>query len=1727
MGFSGGSAVRRTASGNRSARGPLTLELLEGRQVLAAFVAGETYLVSTLADSGTGSLREAIIAANTNKGADAIDFSVAGTISLSSALPTITDSLEIDGSSAPGFSGRPRVTIDFQNNAGLIVSTGADGSVIQSLSLVDSSDAGISLAASGVTVAGNFIGLRADGSTMEGNRGDGVAILAGSHDNLIGNDDAVSGISYYNTHKGVTLTNGRRVTAWQGITASSTAGQYLMAGTVDGTLFGGQNLGQGILFDGTINGAKGTTYTVAYPNAKYTSAFGPDNLGNGRVRVVGSYFTPLDQQSQPQLHGFVYEGLASRLGGTTGYKTLDYDPGTYNGSVVHSTMGDLAVGVAGTVDAQSAFDPSLPTTAFIYNFKTQAYTPIEYPLGDSQTAASTSAFGVWQNDGSHYTICGSFKELLTGGAPNFPFGTAFLVDYDANTGEFSNWKSFHLPGDDGSRTLTHFDGLSSVEAGVYTLSGISSATDGSEKGAAWVNVRRNADNSFSDAIWVPLDDAAVPGTTTSNAVYGNQVVGIVYDGLVSRPYQATVQTGFQLSNVISGNRGNGVSITGVGTMNNHVAMNFIGTDVTGALRRGNGGNGVVITGGASNNVIGGEATGGNDPTDAVFVRPPQGNLISGNYANGVLISDGADSNEVAGNFVGTKASGKTALGNALDGVAIVGADNNRIVGTTLNQDPFVFYNVLAGNGGNGLRITDSNSTTVYANFMGIGADNQKPVPNGGNGMLVSGSSQGVTLGGVIPLGNVISGNTGNGLEISGTAGGVVSWNSFIGQVAFGGIAPNQKNGVLITSTNPGFQIDDESTHNTIRTCLVGGNKGNGIEITGAANGVQIIDTAVGTNSMISAPIPNKGSGIVIGGTAHNIAIGGFRPSVEGFDGNFGVHVGSSGGYGIEFRDLAYDIVVYNTAVGVGTSPTAGTDLSLAAKLPNRRGGILVGQGVTSVTLGGKLNERDAYSNAIAFNGGDGIRIAGASGISVLGSIIQSNAGGGVTLQGGENNQLGESGNANAIVTNGKWGVYASGSLAGSAVQGNQIRGNRGNGVVLRAAQGLLVGGTANGSGNTITRNKAFGLLATGNCSGSTVEGNTIERNTAGNLNVARSSGLVVVDYSLILGENESVTGVRGARGKKVILVGSYLPDNELRNPVMGQWWVGDLSTGVGQKVRVSPTFSGQTVTTSIYYGPNTDAFNPALGKNNIRVVGTYEYSESAVAGQHGVLYQGPANGVGGTWTQINVPDSVAGGTVTNTIPHSTMGTLVVGNYSVEGQQAGTASAFIYDIRTDTYQVFDSLWGGVTNLTSAYGIWQNGGPNSTSYMIVGGAVYEGANTAYMVHYDSATQTFSNKTFFPLGTGLAGDTHFEGINAAPGGYTLSATILSGGTANAAYAYVPVGSNGSFGAARWVPVHYPGSSFCSGDTVYQNVEMGICILPNPNPISPRYIQRTYKATVTVTGAPAGGATISIPKARQGFVGPTAGAQRFAQYGPTQVTSPDQLNQPIGQEKADEIAKALGLDKSQCFTEEQYLAFISGNGANGSGDPQQAALVDESVNLLTNSMVNPLNRDINGTPTQIYLGSYGLAVSKDGVWLDSLANQAEPTRRVNEVIAPGGYMDTWAAANGATASLDMLRKSAYTIQLPYGIVAQQENGPAQLAFYRNGFGSAVVGLSMTPPLWEVNFCLIYMLNPRLAANMPAQWNPIPAEVATALLNSQTGRVRFSDYASYFPRECVVANPI
>lgn len=148
--------------------------------------------------------------------------------------------------------------------------------------------------------------------------------------------------------------------------------------------------------------------------------------------------------------------------------------------------------------------------------------------------------------------------------------------------------------------------------------------------------------------------------------------------------------------------------------------------------------------------------------------------------------------------------------------------------------------------------------------------------------------------------------------------------------------------------------------------------------------------------------------------------------------------------------------------------------------------------------------------------------------------------------------------------------------------------------------------------------------------------------------------------------------------------------------------------------------------------------------------------------------------------------------------------------------------------------------------------------------------------------------------------------------------------------------------------------------------------------------------------------------------------------------------------------------------------------------------------------------------------LSSYGLFVNPSGM-LMSLANKGAPTRKVNVVLKPGGYLGKWCRQNGAEDSLRMLYRSAYTSEVVYGDKSQQQSGVAQLVPNRKAVRSSTVGMSMAPSIWIVNFVAVYTLNPKLAAYMPARWTPIPDDVVQALEGSSTGQVRYADYASSF----------
>jgi hypothetical protein len=975
------------------------LALAVGALVASSFSCGAaTYTVTSLSDSPkSGTLRWAIQQANANPGST-IDFAVNGTISLSAPLPGLRRSMTIDGTSAPGYKGAPVVAVDFANKAGLTVGAGAGGSTIRGLSLGGASNSGLTILGSSVTVDGNYIGLTPTGGANP-NRGDGVKIAPASRGNVIGSTDPVRAIAYFNTTNAKAFTV-QPVTAWQGIrNYKSSAKQFLICGTSNE---------DGLLYVGPLAGG-GRSFKVDVPHAASTSVYGPDNLDNGRIRLVGSY----KRQNNERVfnHGFVWEGTLKQLPSGGKFRTIDYPGAKYQ--FTHSTMGGLAVGNADGPTKSGA--PIGPGIAYIYDVESGKFVArIRYPK-----SKSNSAYGIWYNGGTSYTICGGYSPLATNNLTNqsIPLaqGRGFLVDYDSSTKTFSHWKTFvYRNGQTSVPFITHFEGISSVEDGVYTLNAdsVRAGSDGPARGS-WVTVRRNTNGTFGVAQWVDLhykdSSGEAQGVTSSNSVHGYNVVGLVI-GPDKISYQASLRVGHQLSNVISGNRGNGVGI--YGSRDNVVAQNYIGTNPAGTRAIPNGGNGILLANRAARNLIGGQATGGNNPTGSegrttpVFVVPPQGNLVSGNRENGILLTNGATRNTLSGNFVGTDRTGNKAIGNGGDGVLLVHAPKNSLIGCTFQQSPFVFYNVCSGNGGDGVKVLSSDDVTIQANFMGIGANNAVLVPNAGNGLAIAGSSKNTQVGGVIPLGNVISGNTRNGIAVTDTVSGFLSFNTFGGGFAFGGAAPNGGDGVYISATGG---------NNEVRTCILSGNTGNGLHIGGDATGVQVTDTACGTNTHIDAALPNGANGVLISDTAHGNALGGFQPSIE-----MRTHFSGNVGYGVAVVGQAHDNTIYNSNIGLGFAQPGFTDPTI----PNQTGGVYLGPGTSNTTLGGT---------------------------GILACRVNTNIGAGLVIDSSTGNSVVN----NQIEDNTTYGLFGTGTCTGTNVTNNTITGNATN-VDISGATGITV-----------------------------------------------------------------------------------------------------------------------------------------------------------------------------------------------------------------------------------------------------------------------------------------------------------------------------------------------------------------------------------------------------------------------------------------------------------------------------------------------------------------------------------------------------------------------------------------------------------------------------------------------------------------------------------------------
>lgn len=343
-------------------------------------------------------------------------------------------------------------------------------------------------------------------------------------------------------------------------------------------------------------------------------------------------------------------------------------------------------------------------------------------------------------------------------------------------------------------------------------------------------------------------------------------------------------------------------------------------------------------------------------------------------------------------------------------------------------------------------------------------------------------------------------------------------------------------------------------------------------------------------------------------------------------------------------------------------------------------------------------------------------------------------------------------------------------------------------------------------------------------------------------------------YTDIFQPGYSVTGIRSEdeQDTQVLMTGSCPIPNTQNTKAMlyrGPMNPTDCTvnpTDTSQCSCQHPNVPGRIITTSIFYGPDTWFSNPSIGKYNVRAVGTYRYEGDPLGPlglvEHGMLYEGPLDG-SVECTLIDMPNIKAGGDVRSTVPHSTMGDLIVGCYDLLTYENGKFDAFIYKINPnnpghpDNYQ---KLTLEPYTFITAYGIWQNDrvDKKKTSYTIAGGLFDEdGINVGYLVDYDSETFTTSNLTLFPYSGTSNLITHFEGITDlgvgnptqfGPQYYSLAATgDENNENRGAAFAVVErLLPSGTFNPqAKWQRVQDPNSTgLTTGNTVLTNNVFGI---------------------------------------------------------------------------------------------------------------------------------------------------------------------------------------------------------------------------------------------------------------------------------------------------------------
>jgi len=762
-------------------------------------------VVTNVNDSGSGSLHQTILDANSRVGHDIINFNIPGigvhAIKYAAIpMPVITDSVTIDGYSQPGAQpnslrigdnaiiliqldceailtdpgspGTPEKCIpDRQVFTPFIdgLTIAADNSVIRGLAITNFNGSAIKINSSGRSniVQGNFLGVDPSGIDTHPNL-TGILVHGDSENNLIGGvEPQFRNIISGNIQTGITVEVPR--------TYPMIGGHNLVQGNYLGTARDGVTLlgnGIGIVIKNSNNVVGGISP-------------GEENIVAGNVAGVQNNYSQNTRGSANVVRGnsiFANDGgigISGLGSGTKGQQlALSLIPRLFS-----AISASNSVRISGEIDIA-------PDTHFELDFyisqdvSRSGFGEGKIYIGSHSITSDETGLATYEVTLPYLVSQG---HIITATATADGYGTTgfsrrLVID---DILPVTNTVNMNDDKDDGACNSSHCSLREAIHASNNLPGPGIIEFNIPDPFAKTIKIDSYYGNYLPFIIEeLIIDGYSQPGANVNTLAMGNNAKLLIELSGLSRPanhYFGAIPLYANNSTikglVINGfDFGRGIVAAGYG---NVIQGNFIGTNVTGEFSVANG-DGIIIVQdetptGARATLIGG-------------AEPDERNLISGNLRTGVqVIHDSRQPAEVLiqGNYIGTNVHGTTALSNGL-GILIKDSVEDSLTTVVIGGSTPEKANVISGNetnpeikrsyfyrigAGSGIKSesTFSTPTFIQGNIIGLDASGVTPISND-----VGIVCKKCVIGGSANTGNIIAGNSNSGIVVEGSNTAILS-----------------------------------------------------------------------------------------------------------------------------------------------------------------------------------------------------------------------------------------------------------------------------------------------------------------------------------------------------------------------------------------------------------------------------------------------------------------------------------------------------------------------------------------------------------------------------------------------------------------------------------------------------------------------------------------------------------------------------------------------------------------------------------------------------------------------------------------------------------------------------------------------------------------------------------------------------------------------------------------